>query len=427
MKNFPLRLLRLSMSLVACGSFSLPGLAANWPNWRGPEENASTSSGTYPTALDPARVQWQVALPGKGCSTPIVWNDRIYVTAPVGGKDALLALDWSGQRLWQTSLGPEAPGRHRNGSGSNPSPVCDGSGIFVTFKSGQLAAVNLDGSIRWQLNLMEKFGPVKLVWDYGSSPALASDSVVIARMHRGESWVAAFDKRTGAQRWLTPRTHATPSENDNGYTTPLVIEHAGRQAVLVWGAERLTLYDAGDGALLWTCGNFNPAGTPNLPAVATPVVAGGFAVVPFGRADRGAPQLHGIRLGGKGDVTETHRAWKRTDAGAFVPSPAAYKGRVYLLSDRGQIDCVEPATGQTEWSEALPRSSSNYYASPMIANGLMYAVREDGGVFVAQVEGGYKLLSENKFPDRIIASVVPSGGRLLVRGESNLYCLATAK
>lgn len=401
--------------------------AANWPNWRGPQENGSTAAGVYPTKLDPSEVVWKMALPGKGCSTPIVWNKRIYLTAPVGGEDALLALDWAGKQLWQTPLGREAAGRHRNGSGSNPSPVTDGSGIFVSFKSGRLAALNMDGSVRWQFNLSEKYGPVKLVWDYGTSPALTADHVVMARMHNGESWVAAFDKKTGELRWKVARDYETPRENDNGYTTPLVLQHEGKEAVLVWGAERLTLYQASDGKLLWTCGKFNPDSTPNLPAVASPVLAGGFAVVPFGRADRGAPQLHGIKLGGKGDVTDTHRAWQRTDAGAFVPTPAEYKGRVYLLSDRGQVDCIDPATGRTIWSEALPRSSSNYYASPIIASGVMYAAREDGGIFVAQVEGGFKLLTENKFPDRVIASVVPTGDRLLVRGENHLYCLTATR
>jgi outer membrane protein assembly factor BamB len=114
----------------------------------------------------------------------------------------------------------------------------------------------------------------------------------------------------------------------------------------------------------------------------------------------------------------------RDDTGAFVPTPAEYKGRVYILSDRGQVDCLEPATGKTLWSEALPRSSSNYYASPLIANGILYAAREDGAVFVVRVEGGFELLAENKFDDRLIASLVPMGNRLLIRGEKTLYSVA---
>ena len=395
----------------------------NWPTWRGPQANGSAPAGTYPTKMDASQLLWQAPLPGKGSSTPIIWNRRIYLTAPVGGQDALLAFAWDGKPLWQTTLGGEAPGKHRNGSGSNPSPVTDGKHVFVNFKSGQLAAINLDGSVRWQTNLVEKFGPVQLFWDYGTSPVLTEQNVVIARMHAGESWLAALDKSTGEVRWKTPRTYEVPREIDNGYTTPLVIRHEGREALLTWGAQHLTLHEAATGALIWSCGDFNPTAASLWPAVASPVIAGDVAIVCFGRADKGTPRLHGIRLGGKGDVTATHRAWLREDTGAFVPTPAVDHGKVYVLSDRGQLDCLEPKTGRTLWTGALPRASSNFYTSPLIANGLMYAAREDGSAFVLQIDGGLRILAEHKFPDRVIASIVAAGNRLFVRGEKYLYCL----
>jgi len=413
-----------TLALLFSAEPASAAVTGNWPQWRGSEHNGSTTVGKHPTQLGAEQILWKAPLPGKGCSTPIVWDQRIYVTAPIDGKDALIAFDSSGKKLWQTVFAGETPGRHRNGSGSNPSPVTDGKSVFVNFKSGRLAAVNLDGTVRWQSDLAEKYGPVKLFWDYGTSPVLTKNSVVIARMHQGESWIAAFDKTTGELRWKTPRNYETPKEVDNGYTTPVIVQHEGREALLTWGAQHLTLHDAADGRMVWSCGDFNPDSTPLWPAVATPAVANGMAVVCFGRADRGLPRLHGIRLGGSGDVTQTHRAWKREDAGSFVPSPIEYKGLIYILSDRGQVECIDPLTGRTLWSEALPRASSNFYASPMIANGVLYAAREDGTVFVARIEGGYQFLSENKFEDRIIASIVPMGDRLLVRGEANLYCLA---
>lgn len=407
-------------------ALATPTDVTHWPQWRGPHANGSSiADAKLPTRWDASHVLWKAPLPGKGTSTPIVWGDRIYLTAPVDGKDAVLAFDSaSGRELWRTPLGPEQKGRHRNGSGSNPSPATDGDGVFVTFKSGNLAALNRDGTLRWQVNLVEKFGPVKLFWDFGTSPALTEKNVILARMHQGESWLAAFDKQTGEMRWKTARNYETPREVDNGYTTPLVFKHHGREALLTWGAQHLTAHDAADGKLLWSCGNFNPTETALWPAVATPVIAGDIAVVCFGRADRGIPRLHGIKLGGSGDVTATHRMWQREDAGSFVPSPAEYKGRIYILSDRGQIDCLEHATGKTLWSEALPRSSSNYYASPLIAGGVLYAAREDGAIYVARIEGGFKLLGENKVDDRVIASLVPAANRLLIRGEANLYCIA---
>lgn len=416
------RLLLSTCSLVLVSS-SLAS-SAGWPQWRGPHANGSTPAAGLPTKIDASRIAWTAPLPGKGCSTPVVWGERIYVTAPIGGRDAVLAFDLAGRELWRTPLGSEEKGRHRNGSGSNPSPATDGQGLFTMFKSGHLVALNLDGSIRWQTNLVERFGPVKLFWDFGTSPTLTERHVIVARMHQGESWLAAFDKQTGELAWKTPRNYETPREVDNGYTTPLVIRHEGREALLTWGAQHLTAHSAADGKLLWSCGNFNPTDTALWPAVATPVIANNVALVCFGRADRGIPRLHAVKLGGSGDVTATHRLWMREDAGSFVPSPTEYQGRAYILSDRGQVECLDPVTGKTHWTATLPRSSSNYYASPLIAGGRLYLAREDGAVFVAEIEPGFKLLSEFKLDDRVIASLVPAGDRLLIRGEANLYCLA---
>jgi outer membrane protein assembly factor BamB len=153
------------------------------------------------------------------------------------------------------------------------------------------------------------------------------------------------------------------------------------------------------------------------------VVAGDIAVVPTGRNDRGQPRLHGIRLGGSGDVTATHRIWKREDTGTFVPTPAEYDGRVFLVRDRGQVDCIDPSTGKTLWSDALPRHRSSYYASPLVADGKLYAAREDGTVFVANVTERFELLAENQLGERVIASPVPVADRLLLRGEEHLFCV----
>lgn len=396
----------------------------HWPKWRGPNDSGSTRQGTYPVQWEATNTLWKAPLPGKGCSTPVVWDQHIFLTAPINGLDGVLAFDWAGKALWQKALGPEQEGKHRNGSGSNPSPATDGKAVFVVFKSGELAALDLDGRVRWETNLVAGFGPDTLYWDQGTSPVLTRDHVIIARMNEGESWVAAFDKVTGTMRWKLPRNYETPSENDHAYTTPLVIEQAGKEAILIWGAEHVTAQDASNGQLLWSCSGFNPKKTPNWPAVASPVMAGNVVVVASGRADRGAPRLFGVRLSGSGDVTATNRAWERDDVGTFVPTPAEYKGRIYLLQDRGEVHCLDPATGKTLWKDALPKASANYYASPLVASGILYAIREDGVVFVARVEGKFELLAENHMGERIIASPVALSNRLLIRGERHLFCIS---
>jgi outer membrane protein assembly factor BamB len=397
--------------------------APQWPRWRGPHDNGSTVVGNYPERLTAELVRWKSPLPGKGCSTPVVLNERIYLTSPSNGLDTVLAFDWSGKPLWMTALGAEDPGKHRNGSGSNPSPTTDGQGVFVYFKSGTLAALGLDGKVRWQTNLVAAYGPANLYWDFGTSPVLTDKHVVMAKMHEGESWLAAFDKATGQLAWKIDRNYKTPHEGDHGYTTPQLIRHQGREALLVWGGLHLTGHDAADGKLLWSCGDFNPQGQSMWASVANPVVVGDIAVVSTGRNDRNQPRLHGIRLGGSGDVTKTHRAWKREDTGPFVPTPVAYKGRIYLLRDRGEVECLDPKTGQTIWSAALPKDRNNYYASPVIAGGKLYAIREDGVAFVARVEEKFELLSENNMGERVIASPVALQNRVLVRGEKHLFCI----
>ena len=428
----PIKVLMFSYkarSMVAGAVLSLATISltaedvANWPHWRGPRDNGSITRGSYPVRWDATNVSWEVALPGKGCSTPIVWEKRIFLTAPTNDLDAVLAFDWAGKLLWQTAFGHEQAGRHRNGSGSNPSPAADSNGVFVYFKSGTLAALELDRKVLWQTNLIEGFGPETLYWDQGTSPVLTESDVVIARMHHGESWLAAFNKKSGKLHWKTARNFETPVEGDNAYTTPILIQHRGKEALLVWGGQHLTAHDTADGTLLWSSGDFNPESKPNWPAVASPVVAGETAVVACGRADRGQPLLYGIKLGGSGDVTATHRLWKREDTGTFVPTPAECQGRVYLLRDRGEIECLDPATGKTVWHDAFPKASASYYASPLVADGKLYAARED--VFVARVEGGFELLAENRMGERVIASPVPMSNRILIRGERHLFCVGS--
>jgi outer membrane protein assembly factor BamB len=416
-----MKLLLLATTMLFTGSLAVAENDFNWPRWRGPRDNGSTDVGRYPVKWDAnSYLLWKVALPGKGCSTPVVWNQRIYVTAPVEGQDALLAFDGSGKLLWQTAFGPEFKGRHRNGSGCNPSPATDGQNLFVYFKSGNLAAVDMDGKLRWKTNLLERYGQLTLYWDYGSSPVLTEKDVVMAVMHHGESYLAAFDKFSGKLHWKVARNYETPVEGDHSYTTPLVIRHQGREALLVLGGERLTAHDADDGRTLWTCGDFNPDAKKNWVPVASPIVVGNMAIVPYGRGDR----LHGVKLGGNGDVTKTHRLWRRDDSGAFVPTPAEYKGRVYVLRDKGELDCVDPATGKSFWTDALPRTKDKYYASPTLADGKLYAAREDGVVFVARVEGKFEVLSQNNMGEQMIGSPVPVANRLLLRGVNHLFCIA---
>ena len=398
--------------------------AEDWPSWRGPSHNGSRSGKNYPTRWTAESVAWKVDLPGKGASCPIVWKDRIFLTSPDNGVDSVLAFDLDGNRIWNAKLGEETPPKHRKlGTSSNASPVTDGTGVFVYFKSGNFAALEMNGKVRWQRNLAKEFGRQKLYWDQGSSPVIVGDLVVVARMHAGDSWVAGFDKATGKIRWQTKRNYECPAENNNGYTTPVPIRHGDRDALLVWCSDRLTAYAADDGSLLWQCAGFNPNGNKLWPPIATPVVSGDIAVIPVGRDDRKQAEVHAVRLGGKGNVTQTHRLWERDDFGVFAASLIAYEGRVYLVRNKGGVVCLDPATGKPFWEAELPKAAAAYYASPVIAGGILYAAREDGMVFAAKVGERFELLGQNDMGEQILATPAPFAGRLLIRTSETLFCV----
>lgn len=419
--------MKLIAALSLTGLTLTTGFAANesrWANWRGPNGDGSIAAGNYPVRWSETNnIVWKVPLPGKGCSTPIVWDDRIFVTAPADRQDAMLALDWKGKELWRTKLGPAREGKHRNSSAANAAPVTDGKTIYVVFTSGCFAALDFTGKVLWQTNLVEAFGRHTLYFDPGTSPVLTEKYVIMARMNEGESWLAAFDKVDGSLQWKVPRNYQTPQENDHGYNTPLVIRFEGKEALLVWAGEHVTIHSTTDGKLLWSAVIPNPSGGKNYPAVATPVVVDDIVIVPFGRSDRGNPILFGVKLGKSGELDTTAPLWERKDTGTFVPSPTVLQKKVYLLRDRGEVECLDPKTGTTIWKDNLPKNSANYYGSTCIADGKLYAAREDGVFYVASLSPKFEVLAENNMGERVIATPVFLNNRILVRGEKNLFCL----
>lgn len=394
--------------------------AKHWPRWRGPDDSGSTTHGSYPAKFsDTENVLWKYELPEKGCSTPIVWDSNILVSSPDKGADTLFNFSWNGVVEWRASIGEERPGRHKNGSGSNPSPATDGEGIYVYFKSGNLAGLDFNGNVKWKTNLQKRFGKDTLYWDIGTSPVLTRNHVIVAVMHDREGFLAAFDKQTGELAWKADRHFTTPREGDHSYATPIVREHNGREQIVVWGAEHLTIHEAGDGKEIWRCGGFNPDRKNNWVIVGSHVIHDNTAFVSYGRGSR----MAAVRLDGKGDVTASQKIWDREGAGSFVPSLAVYQGKVFVIGDKGAVHCVDPKTGKDFWKAQLPEHRSKYYASPTLADGKLYATREDGIIFVASVDKRFELLSENNMGERVIASPVPVGNRLLLRGEMHLFCV----
>jgi len=400
--------------------FAIPG-HADWPQWRGPDGLSLAKPGDYPVEFSAEEnVLWKVELPGVGSSTPAVWRDRIFVTSGIDGEDGVIAYDWNGKELWRQTLGQERPGKHKNGSGSNPSPITDGEDLVVYYKSGTVASLTLDGELNWKTNLQEAYGEDTLWWDLGTSPVFAGGNIVIAVMQEGDSYVVALDPEDGSEVWKVDRTYPVQKETGQSYTTPYITELDGRETIVIWGADRLTGHDPANGETLWTCGGFNPEDKPMWRVIASPGFTEGIAVVPYGRTGYTA----GVKLGGSGDITESARLWERNDLGSDCPTPVGRDGIVYLLTDRGKIHCLDAKTGKDYWADAIPRAAAKYYSSPILAGNLLYCSREDGMLTVVEVgKEGMKVLSQNDMGERLAAAPVPLNDKLLVRGVGHLFCI----
>ncbi|MFT5409269.1 MAG: outer membrane protein assembly factor BamB [Verrucomicrobiales bacterium] len=420
----------MTTRLLLCSIFGLAAYgtasADNWPQWRGPAGNGVVEGGAFPSKLSLEKnLQWSETLPGKGSSTPAVYDGKIFLTVPIDDQDSILCYSMEGKELWTKVLGKDRKGQrvHKNGSTSNPSPLVDADHVFVYFQSGRLAALTHDGEKKWEVNLQEKWGEDTLWWPLGSSPVLAGDNIVVAVMQEGPSYLVAFNRQTGELAWKTDRTYKTKQESDQSYTTPQLVG----DVIVTWGADRLTGHAVKDGKKLWECGGFNPNDEAMWRVISSPAISDGIAVVAYGRTQ----MIAGVKLGGKGNVTMENRLWEREgkkNFGADCPSPVAKDGRAYVLTDRGVIRCLDLKSGEDIWEEELPRSSNKFYSSPILAGDVLYAGREDGTLFSVRLEKeGMALLSEVDLGGSIIAAPVPVDGKLLVRAGKKLFCFSGSK
>jgi outer membrane protein assembly factor BamB len=403
----------------------------NWPNWRGPAGNGTAAGTGYVAEWGPEKhVLWKVRLPGLGASTPAVWGERVVVTCTIDAKDAVICFDRSGRELWRKVLGHARDGKHKKASGANSSPVTDGERVWVYFKSGELASLNLaTGDERWRTNLQERFGADTLWWDLGTSPVLTAKGVVVAVMQTGPSYLAAFDRSTGELLWKHDRTLDAPEEAAQSYSTPLVAagdpaQGEPAEVLFVLGADHVTAHDAADGRELWRVGGLNPDANGFFRSIASPVLAGGLVIAPYARGGT----VTAIRRGGSGDVTRSHVAWTRNTIGADVPTPAASDGRIVICSDKGVVEGLDVVTGTTAWHRDLPKNRHGYSASPVIVDGRVIVVREDGAASVlewpgAAAPGEVALLGGGSVEEMTVATPVCVDGRIFLRTHDSLWCI----
>ncbi len=410
----------------------------NWPQWRGP-----LATGVAPNANPPLEwseeknIRWKTQLPGSGISTPIVWNDHIFITTAVPYGDAVepnstsapgahdnlpiasrykfvvLAVNRrDGKIIWESTVHQELPHQdfHYTGSLVSNSPVTDGKRVYAFFGSRGLYCLNFDGKLLWKKDLGKM--QVKHAHGEGSSPALHGETLVINWDHEGQSFVIALDKRTGRQLWKVARDEVT------SWSTPIIVEHRGKAQVIVNGTNRIRGYDLETGAVIWECGGLSQ----NI--VASPVAANGMV---FAGSSYEIQAIMGIRLeGARGDITGTGQVvWSRRRGTPYVPSPLLYGDALYFLRHfQGILSRLNARTGEDQNGMFRLNGIRNIYASPVGAAGRVYITDLDGTTLVISHENQPNVLALNRLDDSFSASAAIAGNELFLRGQQTLYCIS---
>ena len=393
----------------------------NWTNWRGPAGNGTVGGGSYPTKWSPTEnVLWKLELPGRGASTPVVWDSKIYLTSTLEDKNLLLCLNVAGKELWRTEVGEARKGKHQKATGANSSPATDGTSVFAYFKSGDLQCCDMNGKVVWSKNLQTTYAEDTLWWDLGTSPVLVDDMVIVAVMQSGPSYIVALDKKTGKERWKTDRMMAANDESNQAYTTPIVADVDGQSVLLTLGADHLTAHAVKTGEQLWQLGGFNPTNHQYFRTIASPVLAGNLVICPYARGETLTAVNTATQVSDKERIV-----WHLDKLGTDVPTPAVSGNRVYISGDKGTVTCLDAATGKTLWQGDLPKNRNAFSSSPIVAGGHVYLTREDGATFVIKDGDKFELVSSNQVDGSTVATPAFVDGMILIRTYDALYCIGS--
>jgi len=414
---------------LAANAFAQAPADNYWPQWRGPMANGVGPHAEPPlTWSETNNIQWKLAVPGEGDSTPIVWADRVFLLSALPGEGvssepkekgagqyrfSVICIDrTSGKILWQKVARETVPheGRQENNTFASSSPVTDGKYVWAFFGSRGLHCFDYDGNLKWQ----KDFGLMKTKMGFGegSSPALSGDILVIYWDHEGEDFIAAFDKTTGKELWRQPRNEPT------GWSTPLIVEFNGQKQVVVNATGKIRSYDLYTGKELWSCGGQ----TAN--AIPSPVTQGDIVYVTSGFRGNA---LQAIHLGRTGDLTGTDAfLWSRNKSTPYVPSPLLTDNSLYLISGNdAMISRFDTKTGEPSFERERLEGLRSVYASPVSAADRIYILGREGSCVVLKKGPKFEVLAVNKLDDsRSDASMALVGRQLFLRTAHQLYCIS---
>ena len=409
--------------------------AENWPQWRGPNSQGISTEKSLPTDWAPGKnIAWKTELPS-GHSSPIVWGDRIFVTAAIEGEEIpghvpesvrinsphpesvsgtlkhtlkVLALDAkTGAIVWQQTAyeGPVFDARHRRSSFAAPSVATDGTMLFAYFGPEGLYAYDMDGKLAWK-STDAKFHTAGL--GTGTSPVLFENSVIIQRDETADktSVVVAFDKKTGKELWKTPRPV------DLSWSTPVLVPAGGRTELVTNGSEHVIAYDPATGKELW-----RTAGVRSN-AIHTPLVGNGLVIVTAGFP---AKRIIAMR---PGDVPEGQRvAWEYTKGTGYILSNIMYRDYVYLLTDNGIVTCLDAKTGKIVYAGGRPPVPQNFMGSPVAYGDYIAMTSEDGTTYMLKAGPTHEIVKTNSVDEPVYTSLALANGRIYIRGQKHLFAI----
>lgn len=387
--------------------------AQNWPCFRGPQGDGTCTETNLPLRWDSVtNVKWKVPVPGSGYSSPVVFNDRLFITTAVieTQEKILLCYDVAdGKLLWKRTV-VKSPFEVKNGDNSYASgtPATDGKGIFVSFLDGKdvvVAAYDFKGKQLW----LQRPGTFKSPHGYSCSPLLFEDKVIINGSSQENPFMAALSKTDGKIVWKINHENTSHS-----FSTPIIRKIAGKTQMIFLGNREIASYNPTDGTKYWYVSG------PSEDFCSSPVYNEKTGLVIVSSA---WPKiiLSAIRPDGKGDVTNSHVVWQQREGGYYVPSPVCKDNLLFATMTTGRLNCIDAATGKIIWTQNM----GPQYASSVIAGGLIYMPKDDGVITVIKPGLKFESLARNAIGEKMFASPAISNGKIYLRGVKNLFCIAT--
>lgn len=397
--------------------------AANWPMWRGIQGDGTCPESHLPEKWSTTEnVQWKVALPDRGNSTPVIWGDQVFVTQAIEkiGRRMLLCFDRkTGQQLWETGVTYKEPElTHATNPYCAASPATNGEQVVVFHASAGVYCYDLKGKELWKRT---DLGKQHHIWGNGTSPVIAGDRVFLNFGPGAKTTLYAFDLKTGKTLWQHDEPGGDSGEGGNkkwlgSWADPLFRQIGNRHELIISYPGRVAAFDALAGRELWTCDGLNHLvyNSPLITSDQTVIAFGGYGGMGVA-----------VKAGGEGNVTGK-RLWHLPKVSQRIGSGVIHEGHHYILSDGGIAECRDLKTGELVYTERLKGpapSSQNWSSLVLSADGKCYAANQGGDCFVFKASPTFELISTNSLGEKIIGSIAVSDGQLFIRGYKHLWCI----